>query len=151
MSQEARDKLVGALVFQKASQKSDLDSTALTHTELIALLTYLVFDRGWPIEITAVRTDHHDDSGLSWPPEYVGSHAHGWAVDCWPLNTLVAGDYVDASNARFQRFLDDCRVAPYLDQIGLAGTAWSTENANCAGPTAFHDDGADHIHLGSQP
>lgn len=151
MSQEARDKLVAALIFQDASQKLDLESPTLTQTYLIALLTYLVFDRGWPIEITAVRTDHHDDSGLASAPQYVGTHAHGWSADCWPLNSLHAGDYVDARNARFQRFLDDVRVAPYLHQVGLAGTAWSQENVDCAGPTAFHDDGADHIHLGAQP
>lgn len=151
MSQEARDRLCGALVFQHDSQRSDLESVGLTSTYLIGLLTYLVFQRGWPIEITAVRTDHHDDSGLAPAPEHIGTHARGWAVDCWPLYAKIEADYIDAGNPRFQRFLQDCAQAPFLKQIGLGGSAYTPHNVTAAGDTVFQDSVADHIHLGARP
>lgn len=153
MSQEARDRLVnsGSLFFQNPSQRSDLASVDLTHSELVALLIFLVFDKGWPLEITAVRSDHHDDSGLAPGPEHIGTHACGWAADLWPLNSRSAGDYTDASEARFQRFLNDVAAAPFLHQIGLAGTADTESNRAAAGSTVFSDSGADHVHVGSEP
>ena len=154
MSQEQRDALVasGALFFQDGTQSTDLQNVDFTQTELIAALCFLVFERGWPIEITAVRTDHRDDSDLGAPPSYFGTHAHGWAVDCWPLNTRTAGDYIDATVGRFQRFLGDVAEAPFHKQTGLVGDgADSAVNFAAAGPTAFQDDGGPHIHLGVQP
>ena len=144
MSQEARDALVKKLVFQKDSQRSDLENIDLTNTALIALLTELT-NRGWNIEITSVRTDHSDDSALGYH-----CHAHGFCADLWPLASNVAGDYLGAGDPEFAEFLKDAAESPYLYQIGLAGSAWTTTNAAAAGPTVFQDDGQDHIHLGSK-
>lgn len=143
MSQQARDDLVVHLVFQDETQKSDLESETLTQTTLIALLQELVA-KDWNIEITAVRTDHHDDSALG-----LHSHANGYCVDCWPLADATPGNYLDASDPRFQQFLADCATAPYLFQIGLAGSADTYANRVAAGHTVFEDTGADHVHLGS--
>jgi hypothetical protein len=147
MSIEARQALVngGHLFFQDATQSSDLLDPNVTQTDLIALLQYLV-EKGYHIEITAVKSDHSDDSGL-------GEHSHfnGWCVDCWPLASATAGDYMDAITDAFQAFLRDVAAAPHLYQIGLAGEAAAfTDNFTAAGPTAFHDDGADHVHIGAQ-
>jgi hypothetical protein len=144
MSQETRDNLVAKLVFQKASQRSDLLDDDLTQTYLIGLLDYLA-QKGWNMEITAVRTDHSDDSHLGFH-----CHAHGFCADLWPLASDTPGDYLDASDPRFQQFLTDAAGAPFLYQIGLAGTADTLANRKAAGPTVFSDGGADHLHLGSQ-
>ena len=153
MSQQARDDLIASpsTIFQRDSQRDDLRDPALTSTYLIELLSYLVFTQGWAIEFTAIRSDHHDDSALAPDSEHIGTHAGGWATDCWPLNSTVAGDYTDANEPRMQRFLEDCARAPRLHQIGLAGSAQTDANFTAAGQTAFADDGADHIHIGAQP
>ena len=152
MSQQARDDLVnsGKLVFQDASQKSDLENTALTQTQLIALLQYLCVTKGHHIEITACRSDHHDDSDLAPTPPHLGTHAGGWAVDCWPLTDGTPGSYIDPSTQAFRDFLSDVKRAPYLLQIGLGGAADTEANRAAAGDTVFSDDGADHIHCGTQ-
>lgn len=144
MSQQAREQLCAELVFQRSSQRDDLLNTELTHTELVALLLELV-NKGWHLEITSVRSDHSDDSGLG---EH--SHANGWCADLWPLASSSGGDYLDADDERFQAFLRDVAASRYLYQVGLAGTAWTTANAQAAGSSAFGDAGADHVHLGAQ-
>ena len=50
----------------------------------------------------------------------------------------------------FQAFLRDLSEFDYLHQIGLAGSAWTDANAAAAGATCFHDEGADHIHVGAR-
>lgn len=151
MSMQARDALVNGpnTKFQRNTQRTDLLNPNLTQTDLIALLLALVA-KGHIILFTAVRTDHHDDSGLGRPPEYVGTHAHGWAADVWPLNSPDPTDYIDAGDPRFAQFLEDAAASPWLHQIGLAGTADTPANRAAAGATVFSDDGADHVHLGSQ-
>lgn len=150
MSQEMREALVqsGALIFQDGTQSVDLLDENSTQTYLIAMLAHLVFEKGWPMEITAVRSDHHDDSGLAPGPDHIGTHARGWAVDLWPLNSRTAQDYTDAADARFARFCLDVANGPYLHQIGLAGSAWTPANVTASGPTVFQDDGSDHVHVG---
>lgn len=143
MSTAARQQLVAKSFFQADSQKSDLMDTSLTTTQLIALLLDVV-NAGFILEFTAVRTDHSDDSGLGFH-----CHAHGFCADLWPLASPIAGDYLDASDPRFQRFLEAAAKSRWLYQIGLAGSAWTTANAAAAGPTVFKDDGADHVHLGA--
>jgi hypothetical protein len=144
VSQQARDALVAKLVFQDDTQASDLENVNLTQTQLIALLTDLT-NKGWHIEITAVRSDHSDDSALGFH-----CHAHGFCADLWPLASAEAGDYLDATDPRFQSFLKDAAASSWLYQIGLAGSAYTDANVAAAGPTAFQDDGADHVHLGAQ-
>ena len=134
---------------QLYSQTSDLLDPNQTQTEIIALLDYLQ-KRGHRIELTAVRSDHHDDSDLSTPSFFFGTHAHGWAVDCWPLNSDKAGDYMDPGSHNFRQFLKDASTAPFLMQIGLAGAANTAANQQAAGITAFVDDGGDHVHLGTR-
>ncbi|MGA8574773.1 MAG: hypothetical protein WB609_03680 [Candidatus Cybelea sp.] len=150
MSLQARQGLVSRLFFQDPTvQKADLLREAPardakfhgTQTQLIALLLGLL-QKGHQIEITMVQTGHHDD----------GPHGHagGYAVDCWPLASAKAGDYIDASTEAFRTFLSDAAASPWLYQIGLVGDgADSKENFAAAGPTAFQDDGGAHVHLGA--
>ena len=145
MSLEARQGLVDHphTFFQAQSQRDDLLDPNKTQTGLIALLLDLV-GKGHIIEFTAVRSDHHDDSGLG-----LHCHAYGYAADCWPLASATAGDYLDAGDARFQAFLKDAAASSWLYQIGLAGSAAIQVNFAAAGRSAFDDDGADHVHLGA--
>lgn len=142
MSTQARQELCSRLVFQDDTQQSDLMDPNKTQTELIALLLDVTNNCPW--EVTAVRTDHSDDSGLG---EH--SHANGYCLDGWPLHSKTAGDYMDSNEPAFQVALGRARQSSWLYQIGLAGTAWTPENEAAAGSTVFHDDGADHVHLGA--
>ena len=65
MSIQARDMLVNGpnTRFQRQSQRNDLLDPGRTKTQLIALLIELT-TKGHIILFTAVRSDHHDDSGL---------------------------------------------------------------------------------------
>lgn len=146
MSQEVRNALVDGpgTFFQDSTQRADLDDPATTKTGLIGLLTELVA-KGHVLEFTAITSDHHDDSAL-------GEHCHfnGYCADVWPLASKAAGDYLDAGDPRFAAFLADVARSPYLYQVGLAGSAWTSGNAVAAGDTVFHDTGPDHIHLGAK-
>ena len=144
MSQQARQELVNLLVFQSSTEKGDLLDPNRTQTQLIALLLDLAKNHGWHIEVTAVRTDHHDDSSLG-----LHCHANGYAADCWPLASATPGNYLDAGDSRFQQFLKDAAASSWIFQIGLAGSAYTSANMGAAGQTAFKDDGADHVHLGA--
>lgn len=145
MSQQARELLVnsGHLIFQKPSQKTDLETVGVTQTGLIGLLLGLT-NKGWYIELTAVKSDHGNDAGL-------GEHCHfnGYCADGWPLASATPGDYLDAHDPRFAQFLEDLSESPFLHQVGLAGSADCAADLRVAGPTAFEDEGADHIHLGA--
>jgi hypothetical protein len=131
------------LIFQDESQQTDLLDIQKTKTELIALLLDIV-NAGFILEITAVKSDHHDDSAL-------GEHCHfnGFCADLWPLNSNNPGDYMDASDPRFRKFLSTAAASVWLYQIGLAGSADTPANKEAAGSTVFDDDGADHVHLGA--
>jgi hypothetical protein len=142
MSIEARVALCRRLHFQDMSQRSDLLDPDLTNTQLVALLTDLL-NHGCKIVITAVRSDHHDDSGLG-----KFCHANGYCADVWPLASDNATDYLDAGDPRFAAFLADAASFGALHQIGLAGSAWNKSNTIAAGPSVFADDGDDHVHLG---
>jgi hypothetical protein len=146
VSIEAREALVDSpqTIFQRDSQRSDLLDPTITQTGLIALLADLI-SKGWFIEFTAVKTDHHDDSALG-----LYCHFNGFCADCWPLASANAGDYLDATDPRFVAFCADIAIAIDLFQVGLAGTAWTPKAIAAAGPTCFHDDGADHVHLSAR-
>jgi len=133
------------LFFQDATQPTDLMDPTITQDCLISFLLDLL-SHGFHIEITAVKTDHHDDSALG-----LYCHFNGYAIDCWNLTGPVAGDYVDAGTQTFRTFLETAASNPYLYQIGLAGSADTPVNETVAGPTVFSDDGGDHVHFGSQP
>jgi hypothetical protein len=143
MSLAARQKLVNELIFKPGEEigKADLLDPSLTSTNLIAYLLDIL-DYGHIIEVTMVRTGHHDD----------GPHGHagGFAIDCWPLNTRTEGDWMDPDSEHFRDFLEDAGKSPWRYQVGLAGTAQKPENFRAAGDSAFADDGADHIHLGAE-
>lgn len=142
MSIAARAQLCSRLVFQDEAQRADLMDPAVTQTTLIALL--LEVTAHTPLEVTAVKSDHHDDSAL-------GEHCHfrGFAADLWPLASLTPGDYLDASDARFGAFLRALAASPWLYQIGLAGEANTDANLAAAGASSFVDDGGDHVHVGA--
>lgn len=150
MSLQARQALVASqnTIFQRQSQRSDLLNPDVTQTGLIALLSELV-SKGHIIEFTAIKSDHHNDSGLNPTPPHEGTHFGGFAADCWPLASTNAGDYLDAQDPRFQKFLEDAADSPWLHQIGLAGSADCHIDRDAAGSTEFSDDGSDHIHLGA--
>lgn len=150
MSTQARVQLVnsGRLIFQDESQKTDLLDPNKTQTEVVAMLVYLI--REFYIELTAVCSDHHDDSGLNPTPPHEGTHAGGWAFDCWPLNSRTPGDYIDQNSGHFRDFLGAIAQGPFYYQTGLAGEAYSEANMAAAGARAFQDSGADHIHIGVQ-
>jgi hypothetical protein len=145
MSIEARQSLVdgGKIIFQAVSQRNDLLNPEITQTGLIALLSDLVA-KGHIIELTAVKSDHHNDSDL-------GEHCHfnGYCADGWPLASSTPRDYLDANDLRFKQFLLDVAASSYLYQVGLAGSAWTMVNQAASGSHMFHDDGADHVHLGA--
>ena len=145
MSTEVRQALVDSpqTVFQAESQRTDLLDPTITQTGLIALLSELVA-KGHVLLFTAIKSDHHDDSAL-------GLHCHfnGYCADLWPMHSAAPTDYIDAADPAFAVFLADVASSAYLYQVGLAGTAWTSSNAVAAGGSVFHDDGADHVHLGA--
>lgn len=144
MSQAARAQLVSRLVFQNKSQKSDLLDAGQTQTQLIAIGLEIT-SKGYILEVTAVRKDHGNDAYLG-----LHSHANGYCMDCWPLKSKNAGDYLDATDPKFQAFLEALSDSPWLYQIGLVGDgADSPENFVAAGKTAFQDDGGPHVHIGA--
>jgi len=142
MNIETRKQICELLFFQDATQKGDLLDPTRTTDELLGCLKSIL-DAGHHVEITAVRSDHSDDTALG--PH---CHARGYAVDCWPLATATAGDYLDADTDAFRAFLSACIRAAHIYQIGLAGSAATQENLDLAQAIAFIDDGADHVHLG---
>jgi hypothetical protein len=101
-------------------------------------------NKGHIILLTAVKTDHHPDNDP-------GFHTHqtGFCADVWPLNSTTPTDYVSANDPKMVQFLADAARSVWLYQIGLAGSANTATDRNAAGETAFSDDGADHVHLGS--
>lgn len=131
--------------FQNSTQLTDLLDDKITQTGLIALFVDLIDTHGFYIEFTAVKSDHHDDSAL-------GEHCHfnGYCADVWPLKSPVAGDYLDAADPLFKKFIEAVAASEWLYQVGLAGTAWISQNAVAGGDTVFHDDGPDHVHLGAK-
>jgi hypothetical protein len=149
-SSQTRQWVAARLFYQDSTQKSDILDPNKTQTELIAALQSLL-KKGYHIELTAVNSDHHDDTNLNPTPPYCGVHAHGWAVDCWPLNSATPGDWVDASTHIFRQFLVDISKVPFYMQTGLVGDgADSAANFQAAGPGAFQDDGGAHIHIGTK-
>ncbi len=144
MSLQARESLAAQLIYQDSTQKSDLLNESLTQTGLIALLLELL-GKGFHLEITAVRTDHSNDAYLG-----LHSHANGYCVDCWPLNSETAGDYMDQNDPKFQAFLSAAAQSVWCYQIGLGGAAQTDANYAAIGEKGFTDNGADHVHLGAE-
>jgi hypothetical protein len=159
MSIEARQAIVNShnIIFRTAQQRDDIVSLSVVQTQLVAFLQFMV-QNGALFVVTAIKSDHSDDTSLcKTGPPYIGTHAHGWAIDCWPLTKPEDGAYMDASDMRFQHFLRLAEKAPYLHQIGLGGTAYTDANRIASGPTAFADgyvddagiwQSEDHIHFG---
>ena len=145
MSQQARNWLISHphTVFQRDSQRQDLRDPSVTKTELIALLIELI-QKGHIILFTAIKSDHHADNDLGFH-----THENGFCADVWPLNSTEATDFVNANESKMTDFLADGARSSWLYQIGLAGTADTVLDRSAAGSTVFSDDGADHIHLGT--
>jgi hypothetical protein len=144
MSILARQTLVydrGDVFFQRQSQRLDLLNPALTRTELIALFTYIA-DMGVPIEFTAIRSDHSDDSALG--PH---SHANGAAADFWFLTHREPGAWLDAGSPLFRSYLRIIARSQWCEGIGLGGSANTPENMAACNGKGFPDDKQDHIHV----
>jgi hypothetical protein len=135
------------ILYRTPQQRDDIVSVRGVRTQLVAFLQYLVQNR-LCIEVTALMSVHHNDLSLNPFAPHCGTHAGGWAVDCWPLTRPEFGAYLDAQDKRFSYFLEVARAAPWLYQIGLAGSAYTPENIAAAGSLVFADEGADHIHFG---
>jgi hypothetical protein len=133
------------LFYQRDSQKTDLTDVNKTQSETIGFLQHLLV-QGWYIVLTAVNSDHHPDGDLS--ITHIGTHEFGWAIDCWPLNSKDANDYMAPSDVHFQKFLSQAQNSPFHYQTGLGGSADTLVNRLAAGPTYFPDSSEDHIHFG---
>lgn len=144
MSIQARQELVNKLMFQDESQKDDLLNPEVTQTDLIQLLTDLV-NKGHHIVITAVKSDHHDDSNL-------GEHCHfnGWCVDCWANASQNPTDYLAVDDPRLLAFIKDAGLDTDTYQIGETPDAYTARMIAAANGKVFEDDGGSHIHLGSK-
>lgn len=142
MSLQARQKLCEKLVFQdehngtaNPTQRSDILNPDKTNTNLIAFLIDAV--RYAAIEITAVRSDHHDD----------GPHGHagGFAADGWFI-VGPPGSYIDNVTVGCEQAVR----SPWCRQLGLAGSAWTQAPASLQNDAkVFEDSGADHLHFGA--
>lgn len=135
---------------QAPDAKSDLldDSPTGTSSFLIEMLTDIAITNDIPIELTMVKTGHHDD----------GPHGHfgGFAADGWLLAAPQAEDWLDAKDPRFQVRLKICYAARARFQVGVAGSAQTQANrlaldwpASYNNGSAFDDQGPDHIHWGA--
>jgi hypothetical protein len=138
-----REALCKRLFFKRPSHKADLLDPTKTQTWLIGHLLYVT--QKYSFETTAVKSDHHNDSGLG---EYC--HFNGYCVDGYPLRSHKANDWMTCESLEFRNFLTHVSLSPYQYQTGIAPASFSLENLVAAGPNAFKDDGADHIHLGSK-
>lgn len=156
MSIEARQRIVRStnVIFTNDSQKSDLLNVNCVRTEVIALLIDLI-TKGHILEITAIKSDHHDDSGLG---KYC--HAHGAAFDCWPLihrGMPGPSTWAAAESPQMITLIRDAYASKWRAQVGLAGSADNPILLAAAGfityPenfTLFRDTGDDHVHIGAQ-
>lgn len=156
MSQLFRNTLVDKLVFapgqEGVDQRNDfilfLDGNYNTQTDLCQALDNLSNKwnpKGIYIGVTAVKTDHHDDSNL-------GLHCHfnGYCIDFWFLLSRTWGDWMDANDPRFAECCRDAAIDPFEYQEGLAGEALTHDAIVAAGKNFFRDDGGDHIHFGAK-
>lgn len=136
MSAQERQTLVDRLHFTNASQRSDLLDEALTDTNLIAGLQYLVDHCPKGILITAVRNDHPTFDG---GPDGHGHNA-GKAVDYWTASPNDA-DVVEVVCASARN--------PYWWTVGLGGSA-KPYQSYVTWPQApfvfFLDNDSDHVH-----
>jgi hypothetical protein len=80
------------LVLTRPSQYGDLVDPQMTRDELVGMLMALLGRTQSAIYVTAVRSDHHDDSGLSPGPLHVGTHAYGWAIDILQVGLAGSAD-----------------------------------------------------------
>lgn len=137
MSLAARQSLCNLLSFEDNAAKGDLMDVNRTSTFLVALLEDLVLKAAHPILITAIRSDHHDDSGLG----HFG-HSGGWAADLWHADWEKVGD------EKIRDVIVALIANPYCWSIGLAGYAQKFANLSSPDPRVviFLDDGADHVH-----
>ena len=143
MSLQARQALVDSPNLKtNAIQRADLLDPTKTQTGLIQLLTTICIDKGIIFQCTAIKSDHHDDSGL-------GLHCHfnGYCADGWFLKSHTLDDWMDASDPRFQANLKECGILDY--QTGLGGSAYTHADVVAVGRGVFSDGDQDHLHLGA--
>lgn len=158
MSIAARQAIVNShnIIFRSPEQRDDIVNLHGVQTQLISFLTYMV-RKSAIFEVTALKSDHHDDSDLNPVPPHCGTHGSGWAIDCWPLYKPEEGAYIDATAPEFQHFLRLAAQGPFFYQTGLGGSSYTALNEIAAGVTAFWDGytdesgnriSEDHVHFG---
>ena len=138
-----------SMIYRSNMQQQDIMNPQATQTQLIAMLFYLL-QHGATLEVTSVRADHDDDLFLNPTPPHCGTHAGGWAIDCWPLSEPKEGAYLDPAEEQFAHFLRLLAGAPFLRQIGLGGSSFTAMDMISAGITAFENSPQDHVHIGVQ-
>jgi hypothetical protein len=133
----------GHLFFQNDSDKTDLLNPEITQECLINWFS-IIIKKGYHVVTTAVKTSHHDDSGL-------GLHCHfnGYCADLWPLTGPNPTAYIDQSSEEFRQFLKDAQNE-YLYQTGLTPDCYTESNIEAAGSTVYLDDGGSHVHIGTK-
>lgn len=148
MSLQTRQLVANALIYQNpALQKFQLTAKNehggyIVHTNMIQLLHDILFVFKAPFLVTAIKTDHHDDSCL-------GAHSHfaGKCIDGWFLSGLGPTDYMMPDDASFAIWLKQIAHHPLTYSIGLGGSAYTPPLRLACAPIGFEDSGEDHIHL----
>ncbi|GAC1422374.1 MAG: hypothetical protein NVSMB64_30820 [Candidatus Velthaea sp.] len=138
MSLAIRQEVEHAVRIQNRIAAGDLLSAAITQTDLIALLARAVLPPedgglGYKLLLTAIRSDHGDDSALG--PH---SHAAGYAVDCWPQD-----------ESQLEEFIEDMALKNrWVVKIGLGGSSRRLLTTLDFGDAiVFEDNDSDHVHL----
>jgi hypothetical protein len=131
------------LAFNDPLAHADLDDPDKTDTFVIAALLDLQQRQKHRILITAVRSDHSDDSCLG-----ADAHAFGKSVDCYHADWATVGDdkIVDVITALIYN--------PYVWSIGLGGfpAQYLQRFQELAAKVddriiVFQDNGEDHVHF----
>jgi hypothetical protein len=143
MSSVTRHNVCLELSFNDPLAHADLDDPNKTDTYVIAALQDLQQRQKHRILITAVRSDHDDDSCLG-----ADAHAFGKSVDLWHADWATVGDdkIVDVITALLNN--------PYVWSVGLGGSAaqYLQKFQALAAKIdsrliVFQDNGSDHVHF----
>ena len=83
-------------------------------------------------------------------------------MDCWPNKSATLGEYLNATDARFEKFLYDAGRSQWRYQVGMVGDGsdsllnfhyaikGAVERGNYVeGVSVFKDTGDPHVHLGA--
>ncbi len=145
-----RERVARELRYQNESvQRPQILDPNVIQTELIALIDWIQ-KQGLRLCVTSLRLDHGSDAFLGQPPDLIGTHWKGWAIDFWFLNSDRWDDYMDPNSHEFRAGLQIVARAPFELEVGLGGSANTPANELAAGPTWFCDNKSDHLHASAK-